>query len=171
MFREMRRKKQLLPAELTEAVMKSGITGVLGVLGDEGYPYTVPVNYVYEQRVIYFHCAKAGHKLDAIRREPKVSFSVIHQEEIVPEAFTAYFSSAIAFGRAAEVTDDEEKRRAMRMLNKKYAPGRNEAGEEEIQKFWTSLCVVKIEVEHLTGKEAIELAKMRLGQSGERRQG
>lgn len=159
MFREMRRKKQLLPPEKTAQIMTGGITGVLGVSGDDGYPYTVPVNYVYEDGFIYFHCARAGHKLDSIRASNKVSFCVIDSEEIVAQEFTAYFRSAIAFGQAAEVEDDEEKLRIMRMLNKKYAPGLDAEGEREIQREWKILCVIKIEIEHLTGKEAIELVK------------
>ncbi|WP_077609571.1 pyridoxamine 5'-phosphate oxidase family protein [Clostridium sp. Marseille-P2415] len=161
MFREMRRKKQLLSKELSEDILNQGITGVLGVIGDEGYPYTVPLNYVYEDGVIYFHCAKSGHKLDAIRKNNKVSFCVIEKEQIVPEKFTTYFRSVIAFGKAGEVEEDNEKWRVMRLLNDKYAPGRDEAGDEEIQREWNILCVIKIQVEHLTGKEAIELVKKR----------
>lgn len=165
MFREMRRKKQQLAHDAAENVLKKGVTGVLGVLGDNGYPYTVPLNYVYEDGVIYFHCAKAGHKLDAIRSNDKVSFCVIGKEQIVPEEFTAYFRSVIAFGRALEVTDDDDKRRIMRLLNQKYSPGFSEAGEKAIQQQWDVLAVVKIHVEHLAGKEAIELVRQR--QSGE----
>lgn len=161
MFREMRRKKQLLPNEVTEQIMQDAHTGVLGVSGDGGYPYTVPVNFVYENRAIYFHCAKDGHKLDAIRSHDKVSFCVIDKEDIIPEKFTAYFRSAIAFGKAAEVADDDEKFRIMRLMNKKYAPGLEDAGETAIQKERHILCVIKIDVEHLTGKEAIELVKKR----------
>lgn len=161
MFREMRRKKQLLAEESSLKILAEGATGVLGVSGDDGYPYTVPLNYVYENGVIYFHCAKTGHKLDAIRRSPKVSFCVIEKEEVIPEAFTTHFRSVIAFGKAMEITDDGEKLRAIRLLNQKYAPGLDEAGEKAIQKEWNLLCAVKIDVEHLTGKEAIELVKQR----------
>ena len=161
MFREMRRKKQLLPDAVSEEILSNGITGILGVSGDGGYPYTVPLNYAYEDKSIYFHCAKAGHKLDAIRRSDKVSFCVIDRDEIVPEEFTAYFRSVIAFGRAAKVEDEEEKLHAMRLLNRKYAPGLDEAGEKEIQREWGILCVVRIRVEHMTGKEAIELMSKR----------
>lgn len=161
MFRKMRRSKQELPIEQTEQILVKGITGVLGVVGDEGYPYTVPLNYVYQDKSIYFHCAKAGHKLDAIKNNGKVSFCVIAKEEIVPEEFTAYFKSAIVFGKAQEVTEDDEKLRIMRLLNNKYAPGLNQAGEKAIEKEWNILCVVKINVEHMSGKEAIELVRKR----------
>ncbi len=157
MFRELRRKKQLLPENLTREILAQGVTGVLGVSGDDGYPYAVPLNYAYAENTIYFHCAKAGHKLDAIRRNDKVSFCVIDKEDIVPEAFTTYFRSVIAFGRAAEVTEDDEKLRAIRLLNRKYAPGLEEKGENEIKKEWNILSIVRIGIEHMTGKQAIEL--------------
>lgn len=161
MFREMRRKKQLLSHEKAEEILVKGLTGVLGVSGDDDYPYTVPVNFVYDNGTIYFHCAKSGHKLDAIRKNNKVSFCVIDKEQVVPEEFTAYFRSVIAFGKATEVEEDNEKLKAMRLLNQKYSPGLDEAGDKEIQREWKILCVIKIQVEHLTGKDAIELVKKR----------
>jgi len=70
MFREMRRKKQLLPEDACIAILQKGTSGVLAVLGDDGYPYAVPLSYVYHAGKLYFHCAKAGHKLDAIQSNP-----------------------------------------------------------------------------------------------------
>jgi uncharacterized protein len=156
MFRELRRKKQLLPEESTEEILRNGRTGVMAVSGDNEYPYAVPLNYVYENGKIYFHCARSGHKLDAIRRLSKVSFCVIEKDHVVPELFATDFRSVIAFGKAKEVEDDAEKISVMRLLNNKYAPGLSEEGEKEIQKDWKILCVIRIEVEHLTGKEAAE---------------
>lgn len=161
MFREMRRKRQLLPQELSEKILETGKTGVLAVTGDEGYPYTVPLNFVYREGAIYFHCAKAGHKMDAIRGDGKVSFCVIEKDDIVPEEFTAYFRSVVAFGRASELPDGEEKLAAIRLLNRKYAPDFYEKGEAEITQKLAATCLVKIDVEHLTGKEASELVKRR----------
>ena len=103
MFREMRRKKQQLAPERVEEILSRRTAGTLAVLGDEGYPYAVPLSYVYHNGRIYFHCAKAGHKLDAIRGCDKVSFCVIDQDEIVSAEFTTYFRSVIVFGRAREV--------------------------------------------------------------------
>ncbi len=131
----------------------------MAVSGDNEYPYAVPLNYAYENGKIYFHCARSGHKLDAIRRHDKASFCVVEKEHVVPELFATDFRSVIAFGRAKEVEDDAEKFRIMRLLNNKYAPGLSEAGEKEIQKDWSILCVVQIDVEHLTGKEASEQVK------------
>ena len=107
MFREMRRSKQLLSMEDTKAVMDRCTNGVLACFGDEDYPYAVPVSYVYFNNKIYFHSAKAGHKIDAITKNPKVSFSVIDEDTIVSEKYTTYFRSVIAFGKAIIVEGDE----------------------------------------------------------------
>ena len=163
MFRDLRRKKQLLSKEETTAVLNRGTSGVLALSGDDGYPYAVPISYVYdqEQETIYFHCAKSGHKLDAIRREPKASFCVTAQDKVVPEEYTTYFRSVIAFG-TIRVLEGEEMRPAIERLALKYSPLESEESRrEEIEKTWKALCILELEVEHLTGKEAIELTRQR----------
>ena len=85
MFRAMRRKRQQLSREEAEAILERGTSGVLAVAGDNGYPYAVPLSYVYQDGKLWFHCAKSGHKLDAVRREEKASFCVIDQDLVVPE--------------------------------------------------------------------------------------
>ena len=117
MFRDMRRKNQLLPQEEAEAILRQGTSGVLSLLGDGGYPYGVPLSYVYHNGKLYFHCAKAGHKLDAIRREGKCSFCVIDQDQVVAEKYTTLFRSVIAFGQVRVLEDDGEKRAALEALD------------------------------------------------------
>ena len=95
MFRKMRRYRQQLGQEETISILKSGKTAVLGVLGDDGYPYTVPINYVYADGKIYFHGAKSGHKIDAIKRCGRVSLCVIEKDDVVKEELTTYFRSVI----------------------------------------------------------------------------
>ena len=161
MFREMRRKKQLLPEEEAIAILKEGTFGVLALSGDDGYPYAVPISFVYEGGKLWFHCAKSGHKLDAIRREPKASFCVTAQDKVVPEEYTTYFRSVIAFG-TIRVLEGEEMRPAIERLALKYSPLESEESRrEEIEKTWKALCILELEVEHLTGKEAIELTRQR----------
>ena len=95
MFRELRRKKQVLSEEESAKILKNGTSGVLALAGDNDYPYAVPISYVYDGEKLYFHCAGSGHKLDAIKRNPKASFCVIDQDLVVPEEYTSYFRSVI----------------------------------------------------------------------------
>ncbi len=160
MFREMRRKKQSLPPADCAAILKRGTSGVLALLGDEGYPYAVPLSYVYDGQNIYFHSAKTGYKLDAIRAHAKASFCVIGQDHIVPQEYTTYFRSVIAFGTVLILEDDAEKREAIQALALKYAPEASaENREAAINREWAQLCMLKLSIEHLSGKEAIELVK------------
>lgn len=157
MFREMRRKRQQVTQEAAEEMLLRGSSGILAVSGDDGYPYAVPVNYVYESGRIYFHCALQGHKLDGIAANEKVSFCVVAQDEVVAEEFTDYYRSVIAFGRAAVVEESGEKEHAMDLLVRKYAPAYEEEGAQYIAREWNALHVVRIQVEHLTGKVCREL--------------
>ena len=108
MFRKMRRHKQQLSQEETAEILKTGRTAVLGILGDDGYPYTVPINYVYADGKVYFHGARSGHKLDAIRRCAKVSLCVIEKDNVVKEELTTYFKSVILFGKARVLEKEDE---------------------------------------------------------------
>ena len=162
MFRDMRRKKQLLSQEEAAAVLNRGTSGVLALAGDDGYPYAVPISYVYDGEKLYFHCAKSGHKLDAIRREEKASFCVIDQDQIVPEEYTTYFRSVIVFGRIRILEETGEKWEAVDKLAVKYAPDSTvDDREQAIRKDWAPLCVLEMTIDHITGKEAIELARSR----------
>lgn len=157
MFREMRRKNQALGREEINAILSRGTSGVLALSGDDGYPYALPISYAYEKDRLIFHCAKAGHKLDAIAREPKASFCVIDQDRVVSAEYTTYYRSVIAFGRM-RLLDGEEKRSAAMLLAERYAPG--EAAQrhtEEIDGAWDRLCMLELRIEHLTGKAAKEL--------------
>lgn len=159
MFRSMRRSKQVLSQEECVRVLNDGTSGVLAVAGDDDYPYAVPISYVYDGSKIYFHCAKAGHKLDSIARNEKVSFCVIDEDKIVPEEYTTYFRSVIAFGKARILEEEAEKRNAIEKLAAKYTPD-DEAGRlADIDKEFNALCMVEISIDHLSGKEAIEFIK------------
>lgn len=159
MFRSMRRSKQVLSQEDCAEVLNRGTSGVLAVSGDDDYPYAVPLSYVYADNKIFFHCAKSGHKLDAIARNSKVSFCVVDEDQIVPEEYTTYFRSVIAFGKARVLQDEAEKRNAIEKLAAKYTPD-DEAGRlSEIDKEFKALCMVEIVIDHLSGKEAIEFVK------------
>nr|WP_314465417.1 pyridoxamine 5'-phosphate oxidase family protein [uncultured Clostridium sp.] len=159
MFREMRRKNQVLSSEESIQILKRATSGVLAVSGDDDYPYAVPLSYVYHDNKIYFHGAKAGHKLDGINRNEKVSFCVIDQDQVVQDEYTTYFRSVIVFGRA-RVMDEEEKRRALEILTARYSPDIEEAARSQaIDKGLKAVCMIELEIEHMSGKEAIELVK------------
>ena len=160
MFREMRRKRQMLSKEECEQVLYRGTSGVLAVSGDDGYPYPVLLSYVHAHSCIYFHCAKSGHKLDAIRRDAKVSFCVIDRDQVVPEEYTTYFCSVIVFGKIRILEEEQEKRRAIQRLAVKYAPEDSEAARQAaIERECAPLCMLELVPDYISGKEAIELVK------------
>ena len=155
----MRRKNQLLPQEEAEAMLRQGTSGVLSLLGDGGYPYGVPLSYVYHNGKLYFHCAKAGHKLDAIARSPKASFCVIDQDQAVPLEYTTYFRSVLAFGVVRVLEDEGQQRAAIEQLAIRYAPQDSpQHSQQAIQAEWSALCMLEMELHHLSGKQAKELA-------------
>lgn len=158
MFRPMRRNKQSLTDDECKQLLRTATSGVLAVSGDNGYPYAVPLSFVFDgEDKLYFHCAAAGHKLDAIQKDPKVSFCVIVQDDVHPAEFTTYFKSVIAFGKARILTDAEEKRRALRLLGRKYMPNDPDGTETEIDRFLAQVEMLEVQIEHLTGKQAKEL--------------
>ena len=161
MFRKMRRARQELPMEETEQILFSGTSGVLALLGDEDYPYAVPLSYVYHDGKIYFHGAMDGHKADAVRRHSKASFCVIASDDVIPSRFTTHYRSVIAFGRVREVEDAAEKREAIMALAKRYGMQYMERGEQEIRDEWDKLCMIALDIEHMTGKESLELMQSR----------
>lgn len=156
-MREMRRIRQQLDESACEEVLARGTSGVLALSGDEGYPYAVPLSYVWADGKLVFHGAKSGHKLDAMRREPKASFCVVDADEIVPERYTTHYRSVICFGRMRVVEDETEMRRLSLILGEKYRPGHPEDCMEEIDGAMSRLCVFVMDIERITGKQAIEL--------------
>lgn len=160
MFREMRRKNQALPMEECEAIMRRATSGVLAVIGDAGYPYAVPLSFFYDSGRLYFHCAKTGHKLDAIIQNPKASFCVIDQDQVVPEVYSSSFRSVIAFGTVHILKHAQEKHSAIESLARKYAPHDSiENQQREIESSWENLCMLEMQIAHMTGKEASERIK------------
>jgi uncharacterized protein len=157
MFREMRRKKQLLAEAETIEILRTCTSGVLAVIGDNDYPYAVPLSYVYQDGKLFFHFAKAGHKLDSILKNSKVSFCVIQTDDVIQKTFSTHFRSAIVFGKARLLTEDSEKKYALECLVEKYSPDYTSEGQSEIEREWNRVCVAEITIEHMTGKAAIEI--------------
>jgi len=158
-FRQMRRKRQQLSEAESIGILRKATSGTLALLGDNGYPYAVPISYVYHEGKLYFHSALSGHKVDAIRQCDKASFCVIEQDDVQPKKYTTFFRSVIAFGRIHIIEDEEEKLSTARMLGNRYNPNDDEGLEKEIESGLSRMLMIRFDIEHLTGKEAIELVK------------
>ena len=158
MFRKMRRFKQEMDHDSCVKLIEGQTHGVLSVIGDDGYPYGVPLSYVFDGHDFYFHCALQGHKLDAIMRDPKVSFTIVGKDQIVPEEYTTYFQSVIAFG-TMERLDGEKKKASLSLLGNHYTPGDENGVKEEIEKTLPRVCVLQMHVAYMSGKQARELMK------------
>ncbi len=159
MFREMRRNKQQLSDQETNAILANETSGVLALMGDDGYPYSVPLSYVYDHDKIYFHSAKSGHKIDAITSCSKASFCVIAQDEVMPEQYTTYFKSVIVFGQIRILTEEKEIYEAIIKLASKYHPSAAIAAHnQEIDAYKNNLYMLEMTIKHMSGKAAKEIS-------------
>ncbi len=150
MFREMRRKKNAMSYKDTMALLKLGQEGVLGTISKNNYPYTVVVNYVFYNDKVYFHSAKNGHKIDNIKRNPNVSFTVFDNVTIIEDEFTTKYQSVTLFGKAKILPGNKE---ILMELIKKYSSNFIPSGIEYVSKSFDTTSLVEIEIEHITGKE------------------
>lgn len=160
-FRPMRRNRQQLSKEECERILGQCTSGVLALAGDGGYPYAVPLSYVYADGTIIFHSAMQGHKVDAIKRDSRCSFCVIEQDEIRPAEFTTYFRSVIAFGRIHILEDTDEKLQALRLLGRRFSPDDEPGLQREIDQSLDHVLLLRLDIDHLSGKQAIELTQAR----------
>jgi nitroimidazol reductase NimA-like FMN-containing flavoprotein (pyridoxamine 5'-phosphate oxidase superfamily) len=152
MFREIRLKDRVVDDGKTIEIIKKGSYGVLSTIGEDGYPYGVPLNYSYFDNCICFHCAQKGHKLENIDFNEKVSFCVVTKSDVLSNQFDTDYESAIAFGKAAVITDDSEKRDILLSVLNKYSADYLKAGNNYMKKYWDETKVIKIRIEHLSGK-------------------
>lgn len=157
MFRPMRRKSKEIDLQAVRALLHSARFGVLAVQGDGGYPYAVPVNYLYEEetRRILFHGAGAGHKADALRACSQVCFTVVGPEMHKAEPWAPFAQSAVVFGQCHPVEDPQETLRLVKKLAMKYYPDQTTA-DAEIAASGAAVRMFAIEIEHLSGKEVQE---------------
>ena len=155
MFREMRRKGQELSKDECERILVNEPRGVLAVLGDEDYPYAVPLDFVYYDNKIYFHSAISGHKLDAIAKHSKASFCVTNKGRLEEGSWWYHFNSVIAFGRIRRVEEEDIVLDALRKIGAKYFPPEEDV-EAEIARSLARVAVLELTVEHLSGKHVRE---------------
>lgn len=161
MFRKMRRANQQLNPDLCMEILKNTTSGVLSLLGDEGYPYGVPLNHVVMDGRLYFHCAMEGHKADAIRGYDRASYCAIDADAVDAEALSTRFRSVIAFGRVRMVEDADLKRRVLMTVGERFAPGNMPKVLREIDEMLHRTGIIELTMEHITGKESSALARER----------
>ncbi|VBB09491.1 pyridoxamine 5'-phosphate oxidase [Lucifera butyrica] len=153
MFKEMRRQDRELAPEETAEILTNGVYGVLSLNGQNSgnHAYGVPVNYVYNGNCLYIHCAMEGEKLARIHNNNKVSFCVVGKANILPEKFSTQYSSVIAYGQA-HAAGEEERVNALLAFIDKYSADFKEKGIEYVAKAQQKTQVVRIDIEHVTGK-------------------
>ena len=143
--------RQELPKDETVAILSSGTYGVLSVIGDNGYPYGVPLTYIYEGENIYFHCAVEGHKLENIAFNSKVSFCVVCDTEILPEQFSTRYQSVIVFGEINELSENDKEKVLLKVVEK-FSPEFTEKGVNYIKAAKGRARVFELKIERITGK-------------------
>lgn len=158
MFRGMRRARQALTSAEIDEILKKATSGVLALNGDGGYPYAVPLSYVYSDGKIYFHCAKEGYKIDAVKSCNKASFCVIAQDDVLAEKYTTCYKSVIAFGKIKLLEGDCIKEPVRALAERYSCPGGSEM-QDEIDKYKNKMYIMAFEIEHLTGKQCVEFIK------------
>lgn len=151
MSSEMRRKDRELKNDEAIEILKNNTYGVLSTISENGYPYGAPISYIFFNNSIYFHSAIKGHKLDNISNNNRVSFCVVGRTHILPDKFSTEYESVIVFGRVIEVFNDEKNTALLEILNK-YSADYIEQGKEYIQKASKATKVMKINIEHTSGK-------------------
>ncbi len=157
MFRPLRRKTKAISEEDTIQLLLTEKRGIFAVNGDDGYPFAIPVNYYFEpdSNKIYFHGAKAGHKIDALKKSDKVCFTVYGNELKKEGEWAPYVSSAVVFGRCKLIEDANITEDKVRQLAEKYYPSQEEI-ETEIAKDIRGVQLYEITIEHISGKQIQE---------------
>jgi hypothetical protein len=152
MTHDLRRKDRALDEQEAYAILREGSDGVLATLGEDGYPYAVPMNHVLVDGAIYLHSARSGHKLENLAFCDKVSYCVVAEREVVPAEVSTNYRSAVVFGRAVRLEDREERRMALMALLRKFCPDHMEAGLRELADAFERTAVLRIDIHRITGK-------------------
>lgn len=157
MFRPVRKKVNEISVTLAKDLIKKSRRGILAVNGDNGYPYAIPINYLYEEesQKIFFHGSKAGHKVDSVKKSDKVCFTVYGNEQIKEETWAPYVQSALVFGRCKLIEDEDRAMKVLKDFAMKYYPSESMV-EEEMKKAAKAVQMFEITIEHISGKEVQE---------------
>ena len=157
MFRPIRKKKNELSTEDTKQILREARRGVLAVNGEDGYPYAIPINFIYDETAgrIYFHSSHTGYKLDAIKVCDKVCFTAYGTEIVREKAWAPHMRSAVVFGRCRLLESTPETMALRKRFAMKYYPDEALA-DQAILEGGRAVRMCEIEIEHLSGKEVQE---------------
>lgn len=157
MFRKVRKIKNELDEKTTKEVLKKAPRGVLALNGDDGYPYGLPLNYVYDEdnNALYFHGTKTGYKIDCIEKSPKASFTALLEEGVSDDGWSKNVSSVVAYGLLEEIEDSDFARDALVKLAQKYYPS-EDLIEDNIKANFKNTKMLAFHINYMTGKRVNE---------------
>lgn len=155
-FRELQRKNKELSREECINILENEKRGVLSVIGDEGYPYGMPMNHLYgDDGNIYFHCGRKGHRLDSLEKCNKVSFCVCDKGAELEGKWALEFNSVIAFGRIEVIDEAVAVAEISEKLCRKFTD--DEAYiKKEIENYAHETVILRLIPEHICGKRVVE---------------
>jgi len=136
----------------TKSLLTSTDYGILSIHGEDGFPYGVPVNHIFMDETLYIHCAMEGHKISALVQNPKVSYTVVGQAEVIPETFETFYESVIAFGQVRLLTTGEEKMKALNGFIDRFSSAFKSSGNDYVEKNAPRTMILALDLIHLTGK-------------------
>jgi len=151
-MRSMRRKDRERNEDFALAIVDQCAYSVIATVNQDGSPYCIPISPAREGQWLYFHCAHEGHKIDNLRQRSKVCISCVGAQEAIPGKFTLKYESAVIFGSAEEVTDQEEKSRALNLICKRYTPDNMAAFDKAIENQRDATAIWKIHIDEISGK-------------------
>ena len=152
-MRGMQNAKRKLTGEQALEVLKRGEFGVLSTVCDDGLPYGVPLKYAMNgSYTVYFHGATAGQKLDNLKHNDRVCLTVVPTATVDSDRVTTRFESVMAFGTAAIVTEEAEKKQALNLLLERFSPMNEQQAADYIDRYLNDVAVIRMEIEYLSGK-------------------
>mgnify|MGYP003398166166 CR=1 FL=1 len=149
---EIRRKDRAISREEAIQILKNGQYGVLATMGEDGYPYGVPISYAYtDDGKLWIHGAKEGHKVNNLQFCPKVSFTVVGKTQVLPDKFSTLYESAVVFGEI-HLCEGMDRMKGIMAIVEKYSPDYLSEGEAFAQKAMNAMHIYYIKIEAITGK-------------------
>lgn len=150
---KVRRQDRLLDEERAREILRKAEYGVMSMVTADGRGYGVPLNYVWDGgSSIYIHCAPEGEKLAAIRQNPTVSFCVVGMTHLLPERFTTEYESVVMRCNAVTGLDDDERRKALRLIVDKLSPEYRELGMKYSEKSFHRVDIIRLDIIEASGK-------------------